>query len=77
MQYSLFDTTITVFYWKNKYSKVVNRDVHGTSTGPSCGTSRGPKMECLWDVRWTSIIYIFNIQFRDILTYFDGLFKTL
>ena len=42
MQYFWFGTTITVFYWKNKYSKVVNGDVHGMSTGPSCGTSRGP-----------------------------------
>ena len=42
MQQSLFYTSITVFYWKNKYSKVLNGDVHGTSTGPSCGTSRGP-----------------------------------
>ena len=30
------------FYWKNKYSKVLNRDVHRTSTGPSYGTPRGP-----------------------------------
>ena len=30
------------FYWKNKHSKVINGDVHGTCTGPSCGTSRGP-----------------------------------
>ena len=29
------------FYWKNKYSKVLNGDVHGTSTGPSCGTFGG------------------------------------
>ena len=31
-----------VFYRKNKFSKVLNWDVHGTSTGPSCGTFRGP-----------------------------------
>ena len=29
-------------YRKNKYSRVLNRDVHGTSTGPSCGKSMGP-----------------------------------
>ena len=40
MQQSLFYTSITVFYWQNN-SKVLNGDVHGTSTGPSCGTSRG------------------------------------
>ena len=34
--------SIPVFYRKNKYSKVLNGDVHGTSAGPSCGTSRGP-----------------------------------
>ena len=77
MQYSLFYTTITVFYWKNKYSKVVNGDVHGTSTGRSCRTSRGPNDGRLWDVRWTLIIYVFNVQFRNILTYFDRLLKTL
>ena len=26
----------------SKYSKVLNGDVHRTSTGPSCGTSREP-----------------------------------
>ena len=30
------------FYRKNKYSRVLNGDVHGTSTGPSCGKSMGP-----------------------------------
>ena len=30
------------FYWKNKHSKVPNRDIYGTSMGPSCGTSREP-----------------------------------
>ena len=38
----------TVFYWKNKYAKVVNGDVHGTPTGPSCGTSRGPNDGTFW-----------------------------
>ena len=33
---------IPVFYRKNKYSNVVNGDVRQTSTGNSCGTSRGP-----------------------------------
>ena len=29
-------------YRKNKYSKVLNWDIHGMSTGPSCGTTLGP-----------------------------------
>ena len=32
--------SIHVFYRNNKYSKVLNEDFHGTSTGPSCGMSR-------------------------------------
>ena len=32
----------TVFCRKNKRSKVINGDVHGSCTGPSCGTSMGP-----------------------------------
>ena len=34
--------SILVFYRKSKYSKVLNGDVHGTTTGPSCGTPQGP-----------------------------------
>ena len=30
------------FYMKYKYSRGLNRDVHGASTVPSCGTSQGP-----------------------------------
>ena len=41
MQYFLFYTSITVVYWKIKCSKVLNWDVHGTSTGPNCWTSWG------------------------------------
>ena len=48
MQESLFYTSITNFYWKNKYLKFLNGDVHGTSTGPSCGTSRGPNDGKFW-----------------------------
>ena len=29
MQYSLLYTSVTIFYWKNKYAKVLN----GTATG--------------------------------------------
>ena len=42
IQQSLLYTSITVFYWKSKYAKVLNGDAHGTSTGPICRTSRGP-----------------------------------
>ena len=41
-------TSITDFCWKNKYSKVLNREIHGTSTGPSCRTSRGPDDGTFW-----------------------------
>ena len=34
--------SIPVFYKKKKYSKVLNGDVLGTSTGSSCETSEGP-----------------------------------
>ena len=33
---------IPVFYRKNKYSNLLNVDARETSTGSSCGTSRGP-----------------------------------
>ena len=48
MQQSLFYTSVTVFYWKNKYAKVLNGDVHGASTGPSCGTTRVPDDGTFW-----------------------------
>ena len=41
MQWLLLYTSVTVFYWKNKYAKVLNGDVHGTSTGPDDGTFWG------------------------------------
>ena len=31
-----------LFLLENKYSKVLNEDVHGRSQGPSRGTPRGP-----------------------------------
>ena len=31
MQWLWLYTSVTVFYWKNKYAKVLNGDVHGTS----------------------------------------------
>ena len=41
----IYDLLIRLYYIqsrKNKYSNVVNGDVRQTSTGNSCGTSRGP-----------------------------------
>ena len=43
-----FTHLLLLFYWQNKYSKVLNEDVHGTSTGPSWGTSQGPNDGTLW-----------------------------
>ena len=48
MQYFLLYTFVTVFNWKNKYAKVLNGDVHWTSTRPSRGTSRGPDDGTFW-----------------------------
>ena len=49
-----------VFYRKNKYSKVLNGDVCGTSTEPSCATSQGTNYGTLWgrsrDVRRSCFI---------------------
>ena len=36
------------FYRKKKYLKVLNWDVHGTSTGRSYGTSRGQNDRIFW-----------------------------
>ena len=49
MQQPLFYIYTTAFYWKNKYSKVLNGDVHGMSTGPSCGRFRGPNDVTFWE----------------------------
>ena len=51
MQESLFYTSITVFYWQNKYSKVLNGDIYGTSTGPSSGRPGDQMMGRSGDVR--------------------------
>ena len=48
MQWSLFYISITAFYWKNKYSKVLNGDVQGMSTGSSYWTSQGPNDGTFW-----------------------------
>ena len=38
----MYCISIPAFYRKNESSKVLNGDVHGTSTEPSYGTSGGP-----------------------------------
>ena len=48
MQWLLLYTSVTVFCWKNKYAKVLNGDVYGTSTGPSCRTSPGQNDGTFW-----------------------------
>ena len=48
MQWLLLYTFVTVFYWKNKYAKILNGDVYGTSTGPSCRTSPGQNDGTFW-----------------------------
>ena len=43
---------LLLFFTEKKiyiYSKVLNGDVHDTSTGPSCGTSRGTNDGTFWE----------------------------
>ena len=49
------------FYRKKKYSKVPNGDVHGTSVGPSCETSRGPT-DGTFSGRQSNMLFKFNSQ---------------
>ena len=67
MQWSLFYTSTTVFYWKNKYSKVQN----GTSTGrlrdPVAGLLGDQMTGLFGGVRGTSVIHVLQIQLRNIL----------
>ena len=52
-------SSITVFYWKKKYSKVLNGDVHGTSTDIVAGRPGNQMMGRSADVRRTSVILVF------------------
>ena len=52
-----------IFYRKSKYSKVLNGDVHRTSTGPSCVTSMEPNDGRPWDVG-QSCFFKLNSQTR-------------
>ena len=47
--FSLEKQKFKSYKWgQNKNSKVVNGDVDGTSSGPSCRTSRGPNDGTFW-----------------------------
>ena len=77
MKKSLFYTSIIVFYWKNKYSKVLDGDVHGKPAGLSCGMPGDQIMGRSGDVCVTSVIYVFIFTSESYQTYFDRLLKTL
>ena len=77
----MFYTSIPVFYWKNKYSKGLNGDVHETSMGPSCGTSRGPNDGTFWgrprDVGHTCFLNSAHKHFKLTLTGYSRLYSEL
>ena len=81
MQWSLFYTFIAIFHWKNKYSKALNADVHGTSTGRSCVTSRGSNDATFWGYpREFGHIYFLNPTLKHIkltLTGYSRLYSEL
>ena len=58
------------FSLENKYSKVLNGDVHGTPTGPICGSVLGTFLG-----RGSYRFFKFNSETYE--TYFDRLLKTL
>ena len=65
---SFFYTCTTVLYWKNKYSKVLNGDDHGTSTGTSYRISRGPNDRTFRERPWNVCHRcFFLIQLRNML----------
>ena len=55
----VFYTSITDFYWTNKYSKDLNREAHETSMGTSCEMSWLQMMGRSGDVRGASVIHVF------------------
>ena len=56
-------------FWKNKYSKVLNGDVHGTSKGPSSRKTRGPndgkQLISLWLVSHNFIVKCSGKKFSE------------
>ena len=73
-----FTHLLLFFYWKKKYSKVLNVDVQETSTGPSCGTSHGLNYRSFWgrlrDVGNTCVLKFNSETYQ---YYFDRLLKIL
>ena len=53
---------VSVFYRKNKYSKVLNGDVHGHLRDPVVGSPWDQMMGRSKDVRETSVKYVFQIK---------------
>ena len=59
MQRLLLYTSVTVFYWKSKYAKVLNGDVHKSLRDPVAGRPRDQIMGRSRDVPRTSVIHAF------------------
>ena len=72
---------IYCFYWKNKYSKVLNGDVHKTPTGSNCETSRGPNDGTFsgrpWDIGHTCFLNLTQKHIKLILTGYSRLYSEL
>ena len=73
----MFYTSVTVFYWKNKYAKILNGDVHGTSRDPVAGRPGDQMMGRSGDVPGMSNYMFFKFNSETYLTYFDRLLETL
>ena len=71
----------TVFCWKNKYSEVLNGDVHGTSTGSRCETSWGKNygtfLELPRDVGHTSFLNLTQKHIKLTLTGYSSIYSEL
>ena len=62
-----FAHVLLLFTGKNKYSNVLNGNIHGTSTGPVARRPRDRMMGRSGEVRGTSVIHFFKIQLKNIL----------
>ena len=63
------EISITVFYRKNKYSKILNGDDRETSMERSCGAFRGPNKGHYRDICGRSVKHAFlKIQLTNALT---------
>ena len=63
------------FYWKNKYLKVLNWDVHGISTKTSCRTSRRTNVGCSGDFQDLGHTCFLNSSQEHVKLTFDRLLK--